>query len=708
MINSYINAKLTSYKTFRVFVFSEAKLNKLTKIKLIENDTNLVDLVIKKRSHLSGLELIDCEVKGQIVLGNNYFVSIDGFGMTALDMSEATNFPDFDKDYYYDKKDLGVTYSVFKSTFKIWAPLASKVVLLVKTKDDWVTYKMKREDKGVYTHTVLGNLNKALYRYQITNSGITLQATDPYAKASTANGRDSVVIDFNKVKMEMYDNVPPLTKGYQNSIIYELSVRDFTIDNTTNIEHKGKFLGLVEPERKTKGGNECGLDYLKTLPITHVQILPIYDFKTTDELNPLHTYNWGYDPQQYFVPEGSYSTDPNDGYARIIECKKMISELHKAGLKVNMDVVFNHVFGHDQSVFEKVVPNYYFRKNSDGTIANGSGCGNELDTTRPMVRKMIVDCCKYWIDEYHVDGYRFDLMGLIDQKTVYEIYHYGVSKKKDFMIYGEGWNMGNVLPESERTTIMNSFKTPEFAFFNDTFRDILKGHSGYGSGYLTGNTSYLEGFKYVLLGSALDFCYRPRFISTAQSINYVECHDNMTLFDKISKTLTNIKEDEVLKLVKMNNATIAISFGIPFFHAGQEIGLTKKGEDNTYNKGDEYNKFDWRMLDKRYELYLYFKSLLKFRHERNYDVDNKKIEKNNMFYNYENGSLGFEIKKGVIDNLNDYLFIFNPNDKLLKLDLDDYYNVLIGTAGYMPNSEIVAKRVEIPARTFVAAIKKKG
>ena len=699
MINTFFSAKLTSYETIAVFIFSEVRKPESSAIKLIKNDEEVMNLQVVRQSFINGLEFYECKIKNKIVLGNDYYISIDSFGVTPLIMDDVTSFKNFDVDYFYNGDDLGFTYSKEKTTWKLWAPLASKVVLFLrKDNENFLTYKMNREEKGVYSLTLDGDFENYKYRYQVVNSGHTSLITDPYAKASSANGRDSIVIDFSKTKIDMHDGNLKKYDNYVDTIIYELSVRDFTIDDNTNIEHKGKFLGLVEENRMTKGKHPAGLDYLKSLNITHVQILPMYDFKTVDELHPNDSYNWGYDPQQYFVPEGSYSLNPNDGYSRVIECKKMISGLHKAGLKVNMDVVYNHVYNYDQSVFEKVVPNYYFRKQHNGLLSLASGCGNELDTERPMVRKLIIDSIMFWIKEYDIDGLRFDLMGLIDIDTINEIRRLALEIKDDFMIYGEGWNMPSSLKEEKRTTIMNSFKLPGVAFFNDAYRDIVRGPSGFGKnepGYMLGNLNYKEGFKFALLGSCVNYCYPKRFLNANQSINYVECHDNGTLYDKITSTFKDLKEDFVLRMINSINGTIALSFGIPFYHAGQEIGLTKYNEDNTYNMGDKYNKFDWSILDKRYDMYLYFKSMLLFRNSHSKTFDSQLIEKNNFFINYDKGAIGFKTSKIFGGNPKiEYIFAFNPTDKDLMIKLDDYYIIVCALVGYIQDSSLYSGNYE--------------
>lgn len=695
MINTYVSAKLIDYETIRVFIFSDIRKPENTKIKLVKNET-ISDLGIVRESFINGLELYECKTKEKIELGNDYYISIESFGYVPLSVNDATSFPDFDQEYDYDGNDLGFTYSKDSTTWKIWAPLSSRVVLFLKKDDEiFKTYKMERTSNGVYVITLEGDYDGYKYRYQVTNSGLTIQATDPYAKASTANGHDSCVIDFNKVKVDLFKNTLPTYKEYVDTIIYELHVRDFTVDANTNITYKGKYLGLSEFGKTTKGGNPAGLDYLKSLGITHVQLLPIQDYKTVDELNSNETYNWGYDPQQFFVPEGSYSTDPNDPYKRIIECKNMISCLHKAGIKVNMDVVYNHVYQFDHSVFETIVPNYYFRKQKNGLLSTASGCGNELDTERPMVRKLILDSCKYWIEEYGIDGFRFDLMGLIDIDTINLVYKMGKEHQEDFMVYGEGWNMGSSLEENKRCAIINAFKTPNIMFFNDSFRDIVRGPNGFDKskepGYLLGNLGYYEGFKFALLGSCIDYCFPKRFANANQSLNYVECHDNQTLYDKIKICLPHATETQILTIVNSVNASVSLAFGVPFYHAGQEIALTKFGDDNTYNKGDKYNKFDWSMLDKHFDMFLFLRSIIQFRKTMNNLSSSKEIAADNLFINYDHSMLGFQINHVSGSEKQDYLYVFNPNNFSVDLTFDDYYNVFVAKAGVLKGSDVYVR-----------------
>ena len=715
MIDTFFGAKLVDYNTIRIAVFSSIAKGKNVPFQLIIDGEFAENLNIVKQSFLSGICLYECKPKYPITLGKNYIIQCRDFGSTSLDVNDATSFQYFDDEYYYDGDDLGVTYSKTSTTFKLWAPLASKVSLFIRknSNEKFASYKMVRKDAGVYELTLFGDYEGYFYRYQVTNSGMTFITTDPYGKASSANGKDSAIIDFDKVKIDLYEEDLPTYKNYTDTIIYELHVRDFTIDKSTTIKNKGKYLGLCEENCFTEYGNPAGIDYIKSLGITHVQLLPIYDYKTVDELNPDASYNWGYDPQQYFCPEGSYSTDPNNPYSRIIELKKMIQSFHKNKIKVNMDVVFNHVYNYEFSVFEKIVPNYYFRKNKNGTLCDGSGCGNDLATERKMVRKLIIDALTYWVKEYGIDGFRFDLMGLIDIDTMNLALKKVRELKSDAMIYGEGWDMSTNLPSDKKTTILNSFKLKDIAFFNDSFRDIVRGNSDlnnpYG-GYLLGDISYLEGFKFANMGSVVNYLYPPRFISANQSINYVECHDNCTLYDKIKKTLKTDDDNVILATINSINLIILHSNGVPFFHAGQEIGLSKKMKENTYNAGDEYNKFDYKVLDKRFNNYLYFKSILAYRKYLNKlginAYEPKEIQNSKTFVNVDNGCLLIKRQIKEKDKVNQYILAINPTDKPLNLVFDDYYRVILGDGGYLKDSQIYVQNVVILPHRVDAFIKK--
>ena len=595
MKDTYLNVKLIEPDLIRLVVFSSLPWERIEPVLVVDGVAGN-KMTPTRLNTLSSLAIADFRLEKPLELGHSYFLRMPQYGFVALDVTEATGFPGFDEKFFYAGDDLGFVYSKKKTRFALWAPLASKVVLSYRDQGEkeFRPLVLTRGEKGVFRGEIAGDHEGAEYRYFVTNSEVTVQVTDPYAKASTPNGENSVVVDFGKLKINTHREGLPILQSPTESIIYETHVRDFTIDPHTTIEHKGKYLGMVEKGAKTKKGHPAGLDYLLGLGITHVQLLPIYDYKTVDELRPDEKYNWGYDPAQYFVPEGSYASDPKDPYSRIRDCKKMISEFHKAGLRVVMDVVYNHVFEYEGSVFERVVPNYYFRHKSSGKMANTSGCGDDVASERPMVRKLIVDACKHWINEYDIDGFRFDLMGILDVDTLNEIARVAKAKDRSFLLYGEGWNMGGEvkIPLGH----MDNYRLlPEYGFFNDFFRENLKR-------FFVEDRGVVNSVKNALVGSCTDYFVPARFLNANQTINYVECHDNGTYFDVLSKWRSDLSEEEKLKLCLSAALSVIFSIGIPLLHMGQEIGLTKFGEENSYNKGDLFNKMDYALLDKRYDM----------------------------------------------------------------------------------------------------------
>lgn len=715
MSNTFFEAVLIDYFTIKISIYSlNLDLNSI-QFKLLVNGEYTCDLNIIKKTFFNGIYIFECKIPQLITLGNDYLIQCSNIGTTNLIVNNATTFKNFDKQYYYDGNDLGFTYCKESTLFKLWAPLSSCVFLKIKYKDSntYNYFKMNRGYKGVYSLKLIGDFDGVLYKYVVTNSGVTFETTDPYAKASTANGSQSAVINFNKINIDLNNEKLSTYDDYADAIVYEISIRDFTIDKNTNIVNKGKFLGLTEENRTTNKGHKAGFDYLKELGVTHIQLMPIFDFKTVDELNPDEKYNWGYDPQQYFVPEGSYSLNPSDPYSRIIELKKLIAKFHENNIKVNMDVVFNHVYDYEFSAFEKVVPNYYFRKNSDGSLCNGSGCGNDLATERPMVRKLIIDCLKFWMNEYGIDGYRFDLMGLIDIDTIKEAILEIKKIKPNAMIYGEGWDMNTNLPHNKKASYLNAFQLKEVAFFNDDFRNIVRGNNDLchpNGGYILGDISYRDGFKYAYMGSVVDYLYKPKFLDANQSINYVECHDNCTLFDKIVKEKNNLSNDIAMRIVNMANFCVLFSSGVSFIHSGQEIGISKKFHDNTYNEGDEYNKFKYELLDERFNSFLYMKSLIKLKklqHKYGFiRINPTEIKSSKSFKDLENG--GLLIKSVYTENNNNRNFIvaINPTGNPIHVYFDEYYQLVIGDGGYLQESNIFVQNGVISPYSINAFVKK--
>lgn len=607
------------------------------------------------------------------LLGHDLIIKTHECGDHIVDVSKAIDFYGFDNKYYYDANDLGATYNKNFTTFKIWAPLASKVLLHLNNRE----YQLIRKEKGLYSISIDGDYDGAAYFYEITNNSKKVRVIDPYGKSSSFNGLYSNVINHEKIAMEMFDNYLPEFKSYLDAIIYEANVRDMTSDLSTDIVNKGKFLGLIEKGKKTNQGHEAGFDYLLSLGFSHLQLMPVLDFATKDECDTLNNYNWGYDPVQFFTLEGSYSTEPNNPYTRIIEFKKLVRDFHRSGIRINLDVVYNHVYEAKTSILDKVVPNYYFRR-KNGKFLNHSGCGNDVASERLMCRKLIIDSLLYLAKEFHVDGFRFDLMGLLDVETM-QIASKKLRKiKNDMFLYGEGWDMltetSNHLPLANMN---NAHLLRDFAFFNDRYRNIIRGCGGGSSldqnGYMLGNLSYKDGFKFAYAGSAFNITFPPLFKNINQSLNYVECHDNATLFDTIKNSSTN---EDPLRLVKKINKLIFLSFGIPFFHAGQEIGLSKFNHSNTYNEGDNFNKFSYKVLDERFEMASTFKAYIKMRKEIAlfHTTDLDLIDKNVDFIEHNNL---LEIRlKDIKDKQQIYHIYINPTNKGIRLNLDyvaDFY-----------------------------------
>lgn len=499
----------------------------------------------------------------------------------------------FDNIYYYKKDDLGFTYGPQATKFKLWAPTAKRVTLeLIDPKGNRTESEVPYRNQGVWRLVVEGDLDGWKYRYRVYVNGSERVVTDPYAIASSANAEYSYVVD--KAKFAPMTHRTDFSGDPLEAVIYEASVRDFTIDPDMNFQKKGKFAGFAEAGVKTPLGNPAGIDHLKRLGITHVQLMPIFDFAGVDERNPVGEYNWGYNPRQYFVPDGWFSSDPEDPYARINELREMIDALHSANLNVVMDVVYNHVWDPDEFSLEKLVPGYAYNVDKQGIYTGVSGCGNDLATHRKMIRKMIIDSCLWWVNEYRVDGFRFDLMGLIDVETMNELRQELHEADPHVIVYGEGWKMhaGNLADRMAHMFNKNVIYT--IGFFNDAFREAIKGKTFdvMAEGYATGDVKDLTVVQKVLLGSAAD---RFRFKYASQSINYVECHDNNTFFDKammISGNAALAKKQE-----KLATAMTLLAQGVPFLHCGQEFYRTKKDVENSFASGDEINLVDWSLLD---------------------------------------------------------------------------------------------------------------
>ncbi len=705
-------AEFIDRKTIRViYVFEVNDLNRQKIFTFIEDGIGKeVPAILKEKREDLQMEYV-LGLQSSITLGHDFCLADESYQTIPIHILSLQKEPWFDQEYTYLGHDLGMHYEKSYTEFRLWTPFASKVVVLLSQDDENYEFEMQRTSQGVYYLKVEKDLELATYLYQATIEGRLQTAPDPYAVASTANGTHSVVVSLKKTTVDFHREMLPPFKRYTDAVIYETSVRDLTSFRDSDVVHKGKFLGVVEEHRHSKNGAMVGLDHLKKLGITHLQLLPIFDFATVDEENPDRLYNWGYDPAQYNVPEGSYASDPHDPYARITELKKMVQVLHLNGIRVNMDVVYNHIYDQRTSPFEILCPGYYFRKHDDGRVSNGSFCGNDLASEKPMVRSFIIDSCCYWLEEYGIDGFRFDLMGILDIKTMQELAERVKEIRPDIMLYGEGWNMPTALRDDQKAMMGNAHLLPSYAFFNDAYRDIVKGKTSADElavcGYLLGQNDYIEGFKFAWMGSCKDYCFPPLFSSLSQSINYVECHDNNTLYDKISVACPHDNHEQRLRRVVLVNEVILLSYGIPFIHMGQEIGLTKFHDHNSYRSGDRYNQFDYQKLEERKWMAKCMNDIIQVRKMFSFlrFDETRQLEGLFRFENLDNGGLLIDyINQEAIAPFLSFKIFINPSVRTIYYDLKEYYRVLFNEAGLLKD-EMYSQSLMINGLTVVIVAK---
>ena len=539
-------------------------------------------------------------------------------------MSNPYDSAEFEKKYTYPGRDLGAFWSEEKTVFRVWAPTAREVSLLFYREgsggEPLARQRMHPDVNGTWSAQRYGNLNGLYYTYLVTVDGQTREACDPYARAVGVNGQRAMVLDLKSTDPEGWesDHDPFPGKGITDAVLYELHIRDLSMHRSSHIRHKGKFLGLTETGRKTRGGNATGLDHIKALGVIHIHLMPVFDFGYPDESAPSPQFNWGYDPVNFNVPEGSYASDPFHGETRVREMKRLVQAVHDAGLSVVMDVVYNHVFDAGSFCFNQIVPGYFSRMDEAGHYSNGSCCGNDTASERSMVRKFIVDSVNFWADEYHIDGFRFDLMGLLDIATVNEIVRTVHSRHPKAVFYAEGWHMDTqpVKPGVELAVQGNSSKMPGFSFFNDTLRDLLRGSifDSRAPGFVSGSVCDKGQLNACFMGMPF-WAGQP-----AQCVNYVSCHDNNTLFDRLAIISPEASFETRVRQNCLAAAFVFLSQGVPFLQAGEEMLRSKpKGrgrfEENSYRSPDRVNALRWNDLDKpEYQaVFQYYRGLLAFR-----------------------------------------------------------------------------------------------
>lgn len=536
----------------------------------------------------------------KIDLKQTYKVKIENLATTNTEIGKVIRSEEFDNLFYYEGNDLGNVYTPQHTKFRVWAPTASeaKLVTYKKWNDKIGTeINMQQGDKGTWTAELKGNQKGLYYTYKVKIGDKWTEAVDPYARAASVNGDKGAVVDLEETNPKKWNtNKKPKLKNPEDAIIYELHVRDLSIQSESGIKQKGKYLGVTEKGTRGPEGVKTGLDHIKDLGVTHVQFLPIFDYASVNEetLNEPQ-YNWGYDPKNFNVPEGSYSTNPYEPTVRITELKQMIQTLHDNNLRVVMDVVYNHMYNAAESNFHKLVPGYYYRYNEDGTFANGTGVGNDTASERKMMRKFMMDSITYWAKEYNLDGFRFDLMGIHDYETMNEIRKAVNQIDPSIILHGEGWDLNTPLAAELKANQKNAEKMKGIAHFNDNIRDGLKGSvfEEKENGFVNGKENMEDRIKKGITAGIDYDTNSSTYQEPEQVLTYVEAHDNHTLWDKLELTNPSDSEEVRKQMHKLSSSILLTSQGIPFLHAGQEFMRTKYGDHNSYKSPDSINQMDW-------------------------------------------------------------------------------------------------------------------
>ncbi len=501
-----------------------------------------------------------------------------------------------------------MVYSPDETVFKLFAPADAEC--FVVTDNDSI--RMTLAADSIWTATLKGDHKGKTYQFSVNGQ----RSPGVFAKAVTVNGEKGVIIDMKDTDPKGWADDKHVLRPHQDNVIYEMHHRDFSIARP-DAKHPGKFLALTEP---------WAIQHLKDLGINAVHILPSYDYGSVDETRLSdNKYNWGYDPVNYNVPEGGYSTDPFKPEVRIREFKQMVQALHQAGIAVILDVVYNHTYDINHSNFQRTYPDYYYRKTEEGTYSNGSGCGNETASDKPMMRKFMEESVRYWFDEYHVDGFRFDLMGVHDIETMNAIRKMMDDIDPNILIYGEGWSAGAcALPNEQLGMKANMQQMPHIAAFSDEIRDALRGpfSDDKEGGFLAGVPNCEESLKYGITGAIahpqvdmtqVNYSKTPWATEPTQMISYVSCHDDMCLVDRLKTSMPGITMDELIRLDLLAQTAVFTSQGIPFMLSGEELLRDKKGVHNSYESPDSINRLDWSNLQKYPQVFEYYQRLIALR-----------------------------------------------------------------------------------------------
>lgn len=617
------------------------------------------------------------------------------------------------------KENLWTVYTKGWTLFKLWSPSANEVTLrLFKTGKDsnaFSTHTFLRTIDGILQKKVNGDLNGTYYTYQVKIGDSWLAETPGiYAQAVGVNGNRAMVLDLKTTDPKDWStDKGPQIKFPNQAIIYELHIRDMTIHPQSGSSFPGKYLGLVE--KNTFGPQTCatGIEHLKELGITHVQVLPAYDHYSIDETQlEKPQYNWGYDPKNYNVPEGSFATNPFKAEVRIREFKQMVQTFHDNGIGVIMDVAYNHTGRTEASHFNQEVPGYYYRHWKNGTYANGSDCGNETASERAMMQKFMIASVTYWAEEFHIDGFRFDLMGIHDIATMNKISDAVKSINPHSILYGEGWTANeSPLPKPERGLKKHMVQLPHFAAFSDEIRDGIKGSvfEDVSTGFVSGASNMEESIKFGIIGAIehpqvnytkVNYSNSPWAKAPWQAINYVSCHDNHTLIDKLKISKPDTLLEQRIAMSKLANAIVLTSQGTPLLHAGVELLRTKNGEHNSYNLPDSINQINWNWKHQHHNVFEYYQNLISLRkaHPAFHMKNTRAVAKHLKFIDTRNGIIAYRIDGNANnDTWKSILVIYNALTEPIPFKIKGTWKIsVLGNTFDMSGNNSLKRIIEVP------------
>lgn len=666
-------------------------------------------------------------------------------GMCAADVSAAEKKTVTDYQAYaanldksaYSGNDLGASYSKKATTFKVWSPNAASVrVNIFEHGSDnegdagSIMSRAMSLDKttGVWSVTINGDLLNKYYTYSVTHGKTTKETADVYAKACGVNGQRSMVVDLGTTNPEGWENDKHvLVQNQTDASVWEISVADFSSSESSGVSeaNRGKYLAFTEESTTVngvQGASSTCVDYLKKLGVKYVQIMPFYDFGSVDESkNIMDQYNWGYDPVNYNCPEGSYSTNPKKGEVRIKECKQMIQALHNAGIGVIMDVVYNHTYTSD-SWLQRTVPNYYYRMNHDGTFSNGSGCSNDTASEHLMFRKYMIDSVTYWASEYHIDGFRFDLMGLHDVTTMNSIRTaldnlYADGSGSQILMYGEAWDMATNCDEGTVLASQKNLKqlSDRIGAFDDTIRDAIKGSTGGTDGAFVQEGSRRANLKTGIAGQSDTTTGWANVPS--QCVTYASCHDNLCLYDKLVGSVYGAdgkyrkRYEDLVAMNKLSAAIVITSQGIPFSLGGEEFCRSKDGDENSYASSRKENMLDWENVDLYSDVIEYYRGLYKIRDAFAAFSDSTAATANSLTYlsDVPKGVMGYTINNTESGKWSQMCVIFNGSDSAQNVTAKGDWVVLADnkTAG-LRNIKNVTNSVKVEAHSAVIMVDTKS